>query len=145
MAESTWRGHIPSSAIIITAARSSGAGGQNVNKRSTKAEVTFFIGTAGVLSQNEQAKLIAYCQKHRPSILAGMDDSPYLLVTAMEHRTFERNKATAIQKLVRFITKALTEPKKRKQTRPSKASIEERLRSKKKRSGTKRLRQSKIE
>ena len=65
-----------------------------------------------------------------------------LLIVSREHRTQERNRAEARQKLIDLLKAATVQPRVRKATRPTKASKERRLVSKTRRSGVKKLRQS---
>ena len=118
--------------------QASGPGGQNVNKVATAVQLRFDARNSPSLSPDVRARLWKLAGKR-------ITQDGILLIVAREHRTQERNRATARQKLIDLLRAATVQPRVRKATRPSKASKERRLESKTRRSGVKKLRQSRAD
>ena len=123
---------IPENEFNIDFVCSSGPGGQNVNRRKTKAQLRWNINDSKILTgeQKEQVRKRLSFTKEGDLILEGEET---------RHQT--RNKEIVIQRLNEFINQALKKKKKRKKTKPSKASIERRLEEKKRQSEKKKSRQ----
>lgn len=123
---------VKQSAIEISFVRSSGPGGQNVNKRSTKAQLRVALQDVPL---NERAM-------RRLRRLAGnaitMGDE--LLIESDETRSQARNRRACMDRLRELVARAVIEPKLRRATKPTKGSVRRRLESKTKRAQTKRLR-----
>lgn len=105
--------------------RSSGSGGQNVNKVETSVTVLWKVEDSAVFTEIEKER-IALKLKNRIN-LEGI-----LQLTVSESRTQLQNKKIAAEKILDLVNKSLIIPKKRIATKPSKAKIEKRLDSKKK-------------
>ena len=115
--------------------RSSGPGGQNVNKVASAAQLRF------LLPLNTSLPVAA---RNRLRRLAGQKiiDDGSILFKSMSERSQDQNRRAALERLEALIRAALVEPKIRKKTRPTKGSQERRIESKKRRAGTKRSRAS---
>jgi len=113
--------------------RSSGPGGQNVNKVASAVQLRF------LLPLNTSLPVSA---RNRLRRLAGQKliDDGSILISARSERSQEQNRREALERLADLIRTAMIEPKIRKKTRPTRASKERRIESKKRRSSTKRQR-----
>ena len=116
--------------LKLKAVRSSGAGGQHVNKVSTKVELIFDVPASKALSLVEKERIYK-------KLAARLTKEKILILQADEHRSQYRNKALAIERLFELLEGAVKVPKKRRRTKPTKSSIEKRLTSKKKKALTK--------
>lgn len=122
--------------IRIDFVRSSGPGGQNVNKVSTAAQLRFDVAHTPSLSDEVKERLVK---------LAGsrMTTEGVLVIEAHQYRTQEQNRADALLRLTDLIREAARKPRPRKKTRPHAGAVAERLDQKKQRGEIKRIRQYK--
>ena len=111
--------------LQFKAVRSSGAGGQHVNKVSTKIELSFDVSNSNALSDREKERVLLKLNYR-------LTKENLLLLQCDESRSQHKNKELAIKRFLELIESALKVPKKRKKTKPSKAAIEKRLKAKKK-------------
>jgi ribosome-associated protein len=117
--------------------RSSGPGGQNVNKVATAVELRFDLAAAKLPDE----------VKARVRALAGnrMTSDDVLVIDSREHRSQAKNRDAARARLETLLARAAEVPRARRKTRPTAGSREARLVSKKRRAHTKRSRQSKAD
>jgi ribosome-associated protein len=111
----------------------SGPGGQNVNKVSSAVQLRFDVAHSLSLPQDVRVRLTALAGRR-------LTKDGVLVILARGHRTQERNRADAREKLFELIRRAATPPKPRRPTKPTKASKRRRLESKTARAKIKRAR-----
>ncbi|MEL6499544.1 MAG: alternative ribosome rescue aminoacyl-tRNA hydrolase ArfB [Planctomycetota bacterium] len=121
--------HVAESEIQFEFVSSSGPGGQNVNKRATKARLRVAI----------EAIDMPHGARSRLRRLAGslVNDADELVIAADEERSQKRNRDAALGRLRTLVAKAMVRPTPRKKTKPSRGAIERRLKAKRERSQTK--------
>ena len=126
---------VPADAITVTAVRSSGPGGQNVNKVSSKVELRVEVGRVEGLGEAARQRLRAAAGRR---LLPG----GVLVVASQRTRDQHRNLEDARDKVAAMLAAALVEPRRRRATRPTAGSREKRLTEKKRRAGTKSARRA---
>jgi len=127
---------IDESEIEESFVRSSGPGGQNVNKLSTAVQLRFDVRRSPSLPNDVAVRLMRLSGKR-------LTKEGVLVIVAQNHRTQERNRAEALERLIALIQEASVRPEKRIPTKPTRASREKRLEGKKVRSNIKGLRRTK--
>ncbi|NNK75272.1 MAG: aminoacyl-tRNA hydrolase [Maribacter sp.] len=111
--------------IKLKAVRSSGPGGQHVNKVSTKVELTFDVENSKALSLTEKERLY-------DKLANRLTKDHVLILHSDESRSQHKNKEFSIKRFLDLIEFGLAVPKKRRKTKPTRSSVEKRLHSKKK-------------
>jgi len=124
---------IPESEYELAWTRAPGPGGQNVNKLATACQLRFRVADTRLLDEPARDRLRRLAGRRLT-----LEDE--ILIDAHRHRTREANRRDALERLAALIAAALIVPKRRKPTRPTRASKERRIESKKHRQTTKRLR-----
>ena len=127
---------IPESLLTFTFSRSSGPGGQNVNKLNTRVCVSLDIANCPYLSDFRK-------QKIRRSLKGRIDKQGVLSVVCQEYRSQHANRNAVMRQMAELIAEALKPVKTRKTTKLPKSAIEKRLREKKQRSLLKKQRSDK--
>jgi ribosome-associated protein len=126
---------IPRAELGVRASRASGAGGQHVNKTSTRVEVTWNVMLSPSLDETDRARLST-------RLASRLSDEGELRVVASDTRSQLQNRELAETRLAEMVRRSLVIPKARKKTRPSRAAREARLTDKRHASEKKRVRRT---
>ncbi len=110
--------------LDFTASRSSGPGGQNVNKVNSKISVKFDVVHSQILTEEEKAIILK-------KLSTNLTKNGVLVLSSQDKRSQLENKESVTQKLEQLIATAFREKKKRKASKPSKTSIQKRITTKK--------------
>jgi len=132
----TERISIDETELAETFIRASGPGGQNVNKLSSAVQLRFDVRQSPSLPNEVRIRLERLAGKR-------LTREGVLVITAQRHRTQERNRADARERLIELVREAATPPAPRRPTRPTRASRERRIETKKRRATIKGLRRAK--
>ena len=123
---------IPEDALRYTASRSSGPGGQNVNRRSTRVELR--VALADIPITPGARRRLESLASHLVTAAGELH------IAAEEERSQKRNKDAALARLKELVARAIVPPKPRKKTKPSRGAVERRIKAKKQHSERKQRR-----
>lgn len=126
-----------SSEFVFQTSRSSGPGGQNVNKVSSRVELRFDVPNSALLDDDQKELLLR-------RLSSKLTSSGVLLVASQEDRSQHRNKEIVVARFYELLQQALKPVKKRRATRPTRASVERRIQLKKQQ-GEKKTRRGKMD
>jgi ribosome-associated protein len=118
------RFEIPPDELSARATRSSGAGGQHVNKTSSRIQLSWDVSASAALDDAQRERILR-------KLASRLTDDGVLTVSVSDTRSQHRNREIAEDRITQLVRKALAVPKKRKPTRPTRAAREARLETKK--------------
>ena len=125
---------IPLSAVTYQFARASGPGGQNVNRVESAVELTFDLLHSPLFNEMERQRALGKLKSH-------VDSDGMVHVVSQSERSQLRNREEVTRRFAQVLRDALVIPKRRRATRPTRGSIEQRLAGKRRTSQIKRIRQ----
>ncbi|HEX7594943.1 MAG TPA: alternative ribosome rescue aminoacyl-tRNA hydrolase ArfB [Gemmatimonadaceae bacterium] len=128
---------IPRTELDVRVSRSSGAGGQHVNKTSSRVEIFWNIVGSRAVSEEQRGRL-------REKLASRLTTEGSIRVVASDMRSQSRNRELAEERLADLVRRALVIPRKRRATKPTRAAKEARLDSKKRHSTKKRDRRDTV-
>jgi len=129
---------IPASELTFRASRAGGPGGQHVNTSSTRIELLWDLTNSKVVTDEVRARLLE-------KLAARLDASGMVRVVASDRRSQAQNREAAAERLGKIVKQALVVPRKRRKTRPTAASREQRLSDKRRQRDRKRERRRDFE
>ena len=129
---------IPRGELEYRATRAGGAGGQHVNTSSTRIELLWNVRTTSVLDELTRERVLA-------KLASRLDGEGWIRVVSSARRSQQQNREAAEARLVDLVRRALFVQKKRRPTKPTRASKEARIAQKRKRSETKRQRRGDLD
>ena len=124
---------IPRDELVARASRSGGAGGQHVNTSSTRVELVWNVAESRALTDDQRERVM---QK----LSSRLDGERNLRVVASDRRSQRQNRESAEERMAELVRESLVIPKKRRPTKPTRASKQARLESKRRLSDKKRER-----
>ena len=127
---------VPDSEILLSFSRSSGPGGQNVNKVNTRVTLTWNMSASNLYTEAHKQRLQANFKRN---IVDGN-----VVITSQRFRSQQKNIEDCKQRLYEMLLATLSAPKARKATKPTRSSVNERLQQKKQHGAKKRLRSEKF-
>ncbi|WP_282075001.1 alternative ribosome rescue aminoacyl-tRNA hydrolase ArfB [Maribacter aquivivus] len=110
--------------LQFKAIRSSGPGGQHANKVSSKVELSFHIQSSAGLTERQKKRVLLKLENK-------LSKEGLLILQCDESRSQHKNKELVIKRFLKLLEKSLVVPKARKKSRPTRSSIEKRLKGKK--------------
>jgi len=126
---------LPAAELVTRVSRSSGAGGQHVNKTSSRVEISWNVRESRALTPEQRERLLE-------QLVSRLSADGSVRVVASDTRSQLRNRELAEARLTELVRRALLIPKKRKATRPSRAAQKARLETKRRHSRKKTLRRA---
>ena len=125
---------VPEAELEVRAVRSGGPGGQSVNTTDSKVELRWDVANSTALSDQQRSRLLE-------RLSSRLTSDGVLILTGSEHKSQHRNRAAVLARFRSIVGEALTPPRQRRRTRPTRASQQRRLDHKRRRAEIKRLRQ----